>query len=75
MVIAVVAYWFVGLPVGAGLCFGFGWVPPVDAALTSMFGAFEPLGVRGLWWGLVVGLAVAAFALVGWMARVSRVRH
>ena len=75
MVIAVVAYWFVGLPVGAGLCFGFGWVPPVEAALTSMFGAFEPLGVRGLWWGLVVGLAVAAFALVGWMARVSRVRH
>ena len=75
MLVPVVAYWLVGLPVGAGLCFGFGGVPPLEAALTSVFGTFDPLGVRGLWWGLVVGLALAAIALVGWMMRVSRVRH
>ena len=32
MMITVVAYWFVGLPLGAGLCFGFAgiprWMPP-----------------------------------------------
>ena len=71
MWIAVVAYWLVGLPIGAALCFGVGGIPAIDEALSATFGA--PIGVRGLWWGLVVGLAVAAIALLGWLVRVSRV--
>ena len=70
MGIAVVAYWLVGLPVGAALCFGVGGIPSLDEALSAAFGA--PIGVHGLWWGLVVGLAVAAIALLGWLTRVSR---
>jgi len=72
MLIAIVAYWFVGLPIGAGLCFGFSGVAPLDAALASVFGDFDPIGVQGLWWGLVVGLSIAAFGLVGWLGQVSR---
>ena len=72
MMITVVAYWFVGLPLGAGLCFGFAGIPTLDAALGAAFGKFAPVGVQGLWWGLVAGLAIAAIALVGWLVRVSR---
>ncbi|MDE0039580.1 MAG: MATE family efflux transporter [Gammaproteobacteria bacterium] len=72
MWIAVVAYWLVGLPVGAALCFGVGGIPTLNGLLSSAFGA--PIGVYGLWWGLVVGLAVAAVALVAWLVRVSRSR-
>lgn len=72
MAIAVVAYWLVGLPFGAALCFGVGSIPPLDGMLATTFGA--PIGVHGLWWGLVVGLAVAAIALFGWLVRISRTR-
>ena len=72
MWIAVVAYWLVGLPFGAALCFGVGSIPTLHGLLSSAFGA--PIGVYGLWWGLVVGLAVAAVALLGWLVRVSQSR-
>ena len=72
MWIAVVAYWLVGLPVGAVLCFGVGSIPDLHGLLSSAFGA--PMGVYGLWWGLVVGLAVAAVALLGWLIRISQSR-
>ncbi|MDE0242005.1 MAG: MATE family efflux transporter [bacterium] len=58
MVIAFVAYWLFGLPVGATLCFGLWSIPGI--------------GVRGMWWGLVVGLAVVACALFARLARISR---
>ena len=58
MVIALVAYWLFGLPVGATLCFGLESIPGI--------------GVYGMWWGLVVGLAVVASALFARLARVSR---
>ena len=70
MGIAVVAYWLVGLPVGAALCFGVAGIPSLDGMLSNAFGA--PIGVYGLWWGLVVGLAAAAIALVSWLVRISR---
>ena len=58
MVIALVAYWLIGLPVGATLCFGALGVPEI--------------GVHGMWWGLVAGLAVVAGALFARLARISR---
>jgi len=57
MVIALIAYWVVGLPLGASLCFG---APGIDA-----------IGVHGLWWGLVAGLAVAALTLYARLALIS----
>ena len=57
MVIALVAYWLFGLPVGAILCFGLWSIPGI--------------GVHGMWWGLVVGLVVVATALFARLARVS----
>ncbi len=58
MAIAIVAYWAVGLPAGVALCFGF-----QDLA---------GIGVHGMWWGLVVGLAVVSIALLARLARISR---
>ncbi|MFU8815056.1 MAG: MATE family efflux transporter [Pseudomonadales bacterium] len=52
MMIALMAYWTVGLPVGVAL--GFGWV---------VVPGFE--GVRGFWVGLTAGLAVASVVLIG----------
>ena len=69
MLIGVVAYWAVGLPVGATLCFGLGWLPPLAA---GGFDWLPRLGVHGFWWGLVAGLGVAAVALVGRLLRLSR---
>ena len=57
MMIALVAYWLFGLPVGAVLCFGLWSIPGI--------------GVHGMWWGLVVGLVVVATALFARLARVS----
>ena len=57
MVIALVAYWLFGLPVGATLCFGFLGIGGI--------------GVHGMWWGLVAGLAVVAAALFVRLARIS----
>lgn len=58
MVIALVAYWLIGLPVGATLCFGAFGIPGI--------------GVYGMWWGLVAGLVVVAVALFARLARISR---
>ena len=55
MMIALVAYWLFGLPVGAVLCFGLWSIPGI--------------GVHGMWWGLVVGLVVVATALFARLAR------
>ena len=57
MVIAAAAYWLVGLPVGATLCFGLLGTPG--------------FGVYGMWWGLVAGLVVVAAALFARLARIS----
>lgn len=59
MIIALVAYWTVGLPVGVAL--GFGWLewPGVN-------------GVRGFWVGLSAGLSVAAVVLTARFAWLSR---
>ena len=58
MVIALVAYWLIGLPVGATLCFGLLGIPGI--------------GVHGMWWGLVAGLVAVATALFARLARISR---
>ena len=58
MVIALVAYWLIGLPVGTTLCFGLLVIPGI--------------GVYGMWWGLVAGLVVVATALFARLARISR---
>ena len=55
-VLTLVAYWAIGLPVGAALCFG--WFS-------------EPMGVHGFWWGLIVGLGVAAVVLSYRLYRVA----
>jgi MATE family multidrug resistance protein len=59
MIIALVAYWTVGLPVGVALGFGF-----VDWPVFN--------GVRGFWVGLSAGLAVAAVVLTARFAWLSR---
>lgn len=59
MIIALVAYWTIGLPVGVVL--GFGWLE--IPGLT---------GVRGFWVGLSAGLSVAAVVLVSRFAWLSR---
>ncbi|MCZ6641482.1 MAG: MATE family efflux transporter, partial [Gammaproteobacteria bacterium] len=51
MWVAIVAYWFIGLPIGVAI--GTGWLPVAG---------FE--GVKGFWVGLVVGLVVASVILV-----------
>lgn len=55
--IGVLAYWCIGLPTGAALCYGVGPLPA--------------LGVSGYWWGLVVGLTLAALLLTTRLYRVS----
>ncbi len=62
MWVAIFSYWFIGLPVGLSL--GFGWFE------VQAFAAFE--GVRGFWVGLLVGLGVAAVILLlryNWLSR------
>jgi len=54
MVLAALAYWGIGMPVGAGLGLGLGWGP------------------RGMWIGLICGLAVAATLLCTRFWRSSR---
>ncbi|MBZ4038225.1 MATE family efflux transporter [Novilysobacter selenitireducens] len=50
MVLAALAYWGIGMPLGAGLGLG---VP----------GIVEPMGPPGMWIGLIAGLTVAAVLL------------
>ena len=84
MVVAAFAYWLVGLPIGYIACFGDAdAVAALNAAVNAVpkwaggtggelaISRVEGMGVRGLWWGLVAGLAVAALALVARLARVS----
>lgn len=52
MLLAAIAYWGVGMPLGAGLGLGLGGFTPA-------------LGPRGMWVGLIAGLTVAAL-LLGW---------
>ncbi|MBN1141972.1 MAG: MATE family efflux transporter [Deltaproteobacteria bacterium] len=54
----VIAYWVIGLPLGYTL------------AMTGFWG--PPLGARGFWISLIVGLCVAAVLLGGRLYRVSR---
>ena len=54
-ILHLVAFWGVGIPLGAFLGFN------------------TPLRERGLWWGLVAGLAAAAF-LQSWRVRVRLAR-
>ena len=63
MFIAFFAYWALGLPIGYALCYGVDG----DAGLT-----IDGQGIHGFWWGLVVGLAIAALALIARLLQVSR---
>jgi MATE family multidrug resistance protein len=59
MLLAAVAYWGIGMPLGAALGLGVGDLVPAG-------------GPRGMWVGLIAGLTVAA-ALLGWrFLRLSR---
>jgi len=49
LLMVVIAYWVIGLPLGYSL------------ALTDIFGA--PMGARGFWISLIIGLSVAAILL------------
>jgi len=79
MIIAAFAYWLVGLPVGYLICFGGADIhnalrlalPGQAAEHLAGLARLEGIGVRGLWWGLVVGLLVAALALLARLLRVS----
>ncbi len=71
MLIALMAYWLVGLPVGYTLCFGFDFGAALGLAGSSASLRIEGVGVRGLWWGLVAGLGVAAAALFARLRWVS----
>lgn len=62
MAFALVGYWALGLPVGYALCFGWGKI------------GVAGIGVEGLWWGLVLGLATVAVALFARLTAVSRRR-
>jgi len=50
MFLAALAYWGIGMPLGAGLGLGLGGFTPA-------------LGPRGMWIGLIAGLSVAALLL------------
>jgi MATE family multidrug resistance protein len=59
MLLAALAYWGIGMPVGATLGFGLGGFTPA-------------LGPRGMWIGLIAGLSVAAVLLCARFLRSSR---
>lgn len=60
MLVTIIAYWFVGLPLGYTL------------GLTEILGAAR--GVFGIWIGLVAGLAIAA-ALLNWRLALISNKH
>jgi len=62
MLLAVLAYWAIGMPLGAGLGLGLGGFVPA-------------LGPRGMWLGLIAGLLVAAVLLGLRFSRSSRPEH
>ena len=58
MIFSLVGYWFLALPLGAALCFG--WL------------GTKAYGVSGYWMGMTVGLAIVAICM-GWrLASTSR---
>ena len=61
LLLVIVAYWVISLPLGYTL------------ALTHFWG--EPLGARGFWISLIIGLSVAALLLVSRLRRVERRRQ
>ena len=61
LLLVVVAYWVISLPVGYSL------------ALTPVWGA--PLGAKGFWISLIIGLSIAAILLGARLRRVERGRH
>lgn len=61
MVLVLLAYWIIGMPIGATLAFG--------------IGTFEGMGVVGFWWGLIAGLALAALMLLARVAWVAKNIH
>jgi MATE family multidrug resistance protein len=67
MVIHLTAFWCVALPAGFALGYGL-----LDGLLPG--DPVGPLGARGFWIGLVMGLFVAASLLVRLLDRVSRAR-
>lgn len=58
LIMIVIAYWVIGLPLGYSL------------SLTNLLG--PPIGARGFWTSLIVGLSVAALLLGLRLRRVSR---
>ena len=62
MVLAALAYWGIGMPLGAGLGLG---VP----------GLVDPMGPPGMWIGLIAGLTVAAVLLGLRFVRASAPGH
>ncbi len=60
LIMVIVAYWVIGLPLGYSL------------GLTEFFGA--PMGAKGFWISLIVGLSVAAVLLGLRLRRVGRKR-
>ena len=68
MFISLVAYWFIGLPLGILMAFGYEGAPLAALGVDWTVHVSEN-GVLGLWWGLVSGLFVASAALL------SRVRY
>lgn len=61
LLLVVVAYWVISLPVGYSL------------ALTHVWGA--PMGAKGFWISLIIGLSIAAILLGARLRRVERGRH
>lgn len=61
LLLVVVSYWVISLPVGYTL------------ALTHVWGA--PMGAKGFWISLIVGLSIAAILLGARLRRVERGRH
>jgi Na+-driven multidrug efflux pump len=61
LLLVVIAYWVISLPLGYSL------------ALTNLWGA--PMGARGFWISLIIGLSVAALLLGSRLLRVERRRQ
>jgi MATE family multidrug resistance protein len=61
LLLVIIAYWMISLPLGYTL------------ALTNFWGA--PMGARGFWISLIIGLSIAALLLGSRLLRVERQRQ